>query len=50
MDLKKLIGKLLASESLNPLERAELEQFDCESCSPENLDRLRREREEHGRR
>lgn len=43
MDLKKLIGKLLESDSLNPLERAELEGFDCESLSPENLDRLRRE-------
>ena len=46
MDLKNLIAKLRKAEPLNALEESELENFDWESCSEANLDRLRREHDD----
>ncbi len=45
MDLKKSISKLLKSEPLNALEKAELENFDFSRISGEAMDKLQRERD-----
>ena len=44
MDLKTLKTKLLNSDLLNALERAELEAFDCDAFSETALHKLREER------
>ena len=45
MDLKKLINKLLAREELNALEQSELENFDFNRISGENMEKLQYENE-----
>lgn len=45
MNLKNLIAKILRAEPLNALEKAELENLDCDKFSEEKLADLRREKD-----